>query len=76
MGKFNYDTRVREVLRDQRAVDLVEEYAQGITNHPLVGVVKMFTLRQAFSYREAIKNYLNLTDGEIDVFIERLFSIE
>ncbi|MDR3264293.1 MAG: hypothetical protein LBT30_08305 [Clostridiales bacterium] len=76
MGRFNDSTKIREVLSNAEAVALVEEYAPGITKHPMVGFVKMFTLKQAFSYRNAVKDSLKLTDEEIDRFVERLMQIE
>lgn len=76
MGKFDMRTRVKAVLADQRAVALVEEYAPGITRHPMVGLIKLLTLEQAFGYRNAVKKALRLTDYEIDEFIRRLMSIE
>jgi hypothetical protein len=72
MGRFNMQTKVREVLDYPPAAALVEELAPGITSHPLVGVVKLMTLKQAFAYRNIVKNYLKVTDAEIDGFINRL----
>jgi hypothetical protein len=74
MGRFNMETKVREVLDYPPAAALVEELAPGITSHPLVGIVRLMTLRQAFSYRNIVKSYLKVSDWEIDDFIERLLN--
>ncbi|MDR1905473.1 MAG: hypothetical protein LBQ27_00955 [Clostridiales bacterium] len=76
MGKFNLETKVRDILDDKRAVAIIEEYAPGITSHPMVFMVKTLTLGQTFSYRDAVKSSINLTDGQIDEFIEKLLALK
>ncbi|MDR2047603.1 MAG: hypothetical protein LBP79_06925 [Clostridiales bacterium] len=75
MGRFNTETKVREVLAYPPAEALTESFAPGITKHPLVGVVKTMTLGQVFSYREVVKTHLKISDGEIDGFIEKLMNL-
>ncbi|MDR2090811.1 MAG: hypothetical protein LBP62_04070 [Clostridiales bacterium] len=66
------ETKVKEVLEYPPAAALVEELAPGITSHPFAWVVKGMTLGRAFSYREAVKEYLKVSDAEIDGFIKRI----
>jgi hypothetical protein len=68
------ETKVGKVLDYPPAAALVEELAPGIMSHPFAAVVKLMTLRQAFSYRNAVKSYLKVSDAEIDGFIDKLLN--
>lgn len=50
---YTLDTKVGEILKDTRAVEVLERYAPGISKNPMIGMAKGMTLRSVVAMPQA-----------------------
>ena len=50
---YTLDTKVGEILKDTRAVEILERYAPGISKNPIIGFAKGMSLRTILSMPQA-----------------------
>ncbi len=50
---FTLDSLVKDLLKDKRAVEVVEKYAPGITKNPLIMLVKGKSLKSLLDLKQA-----------------------
>jgi hypothetical protein len=50
---YTLDTKVGEILKDTQAVEVLERYAPGVSNHPMLGLAKGMTLRSILAMPQA-----------------------
>lgn len=68
--EFDLKSKVGEILKDGRAVEILEKYAPGLATHPLVGLFKGKTLESLVSLPQA-KQY-GLTTEMITNFLSEV----
>lgn len=71
MSLYNEDTKIKDLLDDERAVNIIEKYIPGFTKHPLLPIAKTMTIRKAMKYQ---KN-LNMSDETASQMRDELFSL-
>jgi hypothetical protein len=52
---FSLDSKAGELLKDKRAVEILEKYVPGITKNPLVALAKGKTLKKLLAMPQAKK---------------------
>lgn len=52
---YTLDTKVGELLKDPRAVEIAERYAPGVSKNPMIGLAKGMSLRSLLNMRQARK---------------------
>lgn len=53
--KFDENSRIRDVLNDPRAVDIIiKNFGGDVLKHPLLPIAKMFTIKKAISYKDKV----------------------
>ena len=50
---YTLDSKVGEILDDTGAVEILEKYAPGISNNPMIGFAKGMTLKSVVSMPQA-----------------------
>jgi hypothetical protein len=50
---YTLDTKVGEILKDTRAVEILERYAPGVSTNPMVGMASGMTLRSILAMPQA-----------------------
>jgi hypothetical protein len=50
---YTLDTKVGEILKDMRAVEILERHAPGISKNPMIGMAKGMTLRSVVAMPQA-----------------------
>jgi hypothetical protein len=50
---YTLDTKVGEILKDTRAVEILERHAPGISKNPMLGMAKGMTLRSIVAMPQA-----------------------
>jgi len=50
---YTLDTKVGEILKDTRAVEVFERYAPGVAKHPMIGFAKGMSLKSLLSMPQA-----------------------
>jgi hypothetical protein len=52
---YTLDTKVGDILKDARAVKILEKYAPGVAKNPMIGLAKGMTLKTLLSLPQAKK---------------------
>jgi hypothetical protein len=50
---YTLETKVGEILKDAKAVEVLEKHAPGVTKNPMLGLAKGMTLKQIVSMPQA-----------------------
>jgi hypothetical protein len=50
---YTLDTKVGEILKDTKAVEVLEKHAPGISKNPMIGMAKGMTLKQIVGMPQA-----------------------
>lgn len=50
---YTLDTKLGDILNDTHAVDILEKYAPGISNNPMIGFAKGMTLQALLEMPQA-----------------------
>jgi hypothetical protein len=50
---YTLDTKVGEILKDTRAVEVFERYAPGVSKNPMIGLAKGMTLKSLVAMPQA-----------------------
>ena len=50
---YTLDTKVGDILKDTRAVEVLERYAPGVSNHPMIGLAKGMSLKSLLAMPQA-----------------------
>ena len=50
---YTLDTKVGELLKDTKAVEVMEKHAPGISKNPMIGMAKGMTLKQVVGMPQA-----------------------
>ncbi len=50
---YTLDSKVGDLLKDTGAVQVLERYAPGVSNHPMIGLAKGMTLRSLIAMPQA-----------------------
>ncbi len=50
---YTLDSKVGDLLKDAGAVQVLERYAPGVSNHPMIGLAKGMTLRSLLAMPQA-----------------------
>lgn len=51
--EFNLESKVGALLKDPRAVEILEKYVPGITKNPMIGLAKGMTLKTLLGMPQA-----------------------
>lgn len=71
MSKYNYDTTLKELLSDDRAVAIIEENFGKITQNPMVKLFYNRTLRQL----EMLADSYKVDKTKVDELKKRIFEL-
>jgi hypothetical protein len=50
---YTLDTKVGDILKDPRAVEILERYAPGVSKNPMIGLAKGMTLKSLLAMPQA-----------------------
>jgi hypothetical protein len=50
---YTLNTKVGEILKDTRAVEILERYAPGVSKNPMIGLAKGMTLKSLVAMPQA-----------------------
>ena len=50
---YTLDTKVGEILKDKKAVEVLEKHAPGVSKNPMIGMAKGMTLKQIVAMPQA-----------------------
>lgn len=50
---YTLDTKVGEILKDTKAVEVFERYAPGVSKNPMIGLAKGMTLKSLVAMPQA-----------------------
>jgi len=50
---YTLDTKVGEILKDTHAVEVLERYAPGVSNNPMIGLASGMTLKSVIAMPQA-----------------------
>lgn len=51
--EYTLDTKVGEILKDTRAVEVLERYAPGVSTNPMIGLASGMSLRAILAMPQA-----------------------
>ncbi len=72
MKLFNKDTMIKELLKDERAVEIIERYIPNFKKHPALPIAKLYTFEGALKY----KRLVGMSDETAEKLKEEIYSIE
>lgn len=70
MAKFTVDTKLKDLLKDAAACEVLESYAPGLTKSPRIKMASAFTFRKVASFPQ-----LNLPKDKLDEIDQKLQAI-
>ena len=50
---YTLDTKVGDILKDTKAVEILEKHAPGISKNPMIGMAKLMTLKTLVAMPQA-----------------------
>ena len=50
---YTLDTKVGEILKDAKALEVLEKYAPGVSKNPMIGLAKGMTLKSLLAMPQA-----------------------
>ena len=50
---YTLDTKVGDILKDTKAVEILERHVPGITKNPMIGMAKMMSLKSILAMPQA-----------------------
>ncbi len=50
---YSLDTKVGEILKDPKAIEVLERYAPGVSKNPMIGLAKGMTLKALLAMPQA-----------------------
>jgi hypothetical protein len=53
MMAYTMETKVGEILKDAKAVEVLEKHAPGVSKNPMIGMAKGMTLKQIVAMPQA-----------------------
>jgi hypothetical protein len=63
-------TKVGTLLKDDKAVEIIEKYAPGLSKNPLIGMAKGMTLKAILGFPQA--KQMGLTEENIKNVLEEI----
>ncbi len=71
MGKYNYDTTLKELLTDEKAVEIIEDTFNGITQNSMLKLFYNRTLKQL----ELLAATYKVDQETVDKLKKRIFDL-
>ncbi len=71
MGKYNYDTTLKELLTDEKAVEIIEDTFNGITQNSMLKLFYNRTLKQL----EMLAATYKVDQETVDKLKKRIFDL-
>jgi hypothetical protein len=74
MGKFNENSKLKDILKDEKAKAIIEKYLPGMLNNPGLRMALIInpTVKQAIPYHKQI----GMTEETMNNFMNELYSLE
>jgi len=74
MGKFNENSKLKEILKDERAKDIIEKYLPGMMKGPGMKIALLMnpSIKQAKPYRKQI----NMSDETMNNFLGEIYALD
>jgi hypothetical protein len=74
MGKFNENSKLKDILNDPRAVDILNKFFPGVLDNPGIGFILKInpSLKQLLPY----KKQAGLSDDEMNSVLNELYNLE
>lgn len=72
MGKYNQDTKIGELLRDDRAVAVIEKYLPGFRSNPILPMAKLYSVKAAANYAAM----MGVSKEDSDRLIQDIMNLE
>ena len=76
MPKFNQNSRLKDLLQDQRVRDIILEYYPEGQESQIPGFVKLMTVGTALKFSGPAREFLKMTDEEFKAAISRILTLE
>ena len=70
MAKYTMDTTLGQILADPKAKSVVDQYAPGVSTHPMVALAKGMSLRMILSMPQAAQ--LGLTQEKVEMVLAEI----
>jgi hypothetical protein len=74
MGKFNENSRIKELIQDDRAAEIIDRYLPGILKHPGLKMALLVnpTIRQALPYRK----HIEMSDETLNALTAEIYALD
>ena len=76
MGKFSYQSKLKDIFNDEQGAKLIEAFAPGALNIAQVKKRGEITLETALGWKFLIKGYTGKSDHELDQLVKDILAIE
>jgi hypothetical protein len=67
---YTLDTKVGDILKDTRAVEILDKYAPGVSSNPMIGLAGGMTLKSVVDMPQA--KQLGLTEEMVQRFLTEI----
>ena len=74
--KFNEDSKIRDILADERGVAIFERLKPGVTKHPMLSMAKGFSMKRAEGYKSVIMSYMGVTEEQLKNALAEIMALE
>lgn len=71
---YTLDSKVGEILKDTQAVEILEKYAPGIANNPMIGMAKGMTLKAILAMPQA--RQAGLTEDKVEKVLAEINALK
>lgn len=72
MKKFNENSKIGEIIADERAVEIIKNYLPNLLNNKMLGMAKMYTLKAAMNYA----SFVGLSNEQANTMAKEILEIE
>jgi len=76
MGKFSYQSKLRDIFKDERAAKLIEAFAPGALMLQQLKTAEGLTLAMAMGFKFAIKQSTGRSEQDLQKLLQDIFAIE
>lgn len=76
MGKFSYQSKLKDIFDDEQGKKLLEAFAPGALDIPQVRKRGEMTLEKALGWKLIIKGYTGRSEQELEQLVKDILAIE
>lgn len=71
---YTLDTKVGDLLKDTRAVEVFEKYAPGVAKNPMIGMAKGMTLKALLAMPQA--KQAGVTEEQVNKILDEINALK